>query len=135
MIANVLTIAVMAANLAALRAAASGGFQALNVAVCTLSTGNSAIYRWAPAALGADDGISTIKPNDIAAQNAGRWLLVDWAELEAEGFHGELLISIALSAVNSRFVFQVGNDWTLIGMTEDAGVRRVWFKKTITVPS
>ena len=135
MIANVLTIAVTAANLAALRAAPSAGLQPLNVAICTLSTGNSAIYRWAPAALDADDGISAIKPNDIAAQNAGRWLLVDWAELEAEGFHGELLVSVALSAATPRFVFQVGNDWALIGMTEDAGVRRAWFKKTITVPS
>lgn len=135
MIANVLTIAVTATNLTALRSAASAGFQPLNVAICTLSVGNSAVYRWAPTSFDTDDSITIIKPNDISPSNPGRWLIVDWAELQAEGFHGELLISVVLNNAAPRFVFQVGDDWTLIGMTEDSGNRRAWFKKIVQVPS
>jgi len=38
-----------------------------------------ALYRFDPASLAVDDGVSVVKPNDIPALNPGRWLIVPTA--------------------------------------------------------
>jgi len=38
-----------------------------------------ALYRFDPASLAVDDGVTVVKPNDIPALNPGRWLIVPTA--------------------------------------------------------
>jgi hypothetical protein len=133
MIATNLTIVIHAGTLAALRAQVSSGLVALNLATCLHSAGNRALYRWATSSTATDDGMAVVKPTDISAANPGRWLLVDWVETAAEGFHGEVFFSVDLGASASATAYaeQVGNNWCFAGITIEGSNRRAWFRKRV----